>query len=106
MQFKFIIFTLDIKSYDVSNVEKYLMRVLYKDDVECVDVVSTLKVFKNPNDAGIVILSKRIQSCFFNSCSKCILKRFFHGRFIIRGRFSPIEIFIVLYIITWTCIIW
>jgi hypothetical protein len=47
-QFKFVIFTLDIEGYDVSNVEKYLVRVLYRDDAECVDVISTSKVFKNP----------------------------------------------------------
>ena len=38
MQFEFVIFTLDIEGYDVSNVEKYLVRVLYRDNAECVDV--------------------------------------------------------------------
>jgi len=37
-QFKFVIFTLDKEGYDVSNVEKYLVRVLYRDNAECVDV--------------------------------------------------------------------
>lgn len=79
----------------INNVKKNLMpvRILYSDSAECIDVVLALGVFKNTNDANIVIWSETMRSCFFMSWSTCVLKRFFPWRFVISGRLSAIAFF-------------
>ena len=79
----------------INNVKKNLMpvRILYSDSAECIDVVLALGVFKNTNDADIVIWSETMRSCFSMSWSTCVPKRFFLWRFVISGRLNAIAFF-------------